>query len=341
MKSPGKDFCGDLLDEQQARARELPDRGDVPAQRELHDPDPVRGRRRHTRPDLHRPAFFELTELAPRRTCTSPTGPTGPYSSTAAWSRRTEPVFYNLSDVWNRPPNAAGAFDGNNRPLNELPQNGPGSWPELRVRAHPPARTGTAVSVSAHFLVSAVRHRQQLHERRRDPGPGPQPRRRRRRHRDADWLRGSFRRRAPRTCASRSRSPRRRTRSSRRASSAARRMADDRPAGHQRQQQGAAEHGDRPGPDARVHDDLGAVHNGATVRRDIVLAWNRSGREAVEDDSLRPAGGRAQVLRGEGRLVVSGLKPGESRFVRIRPRRGRRQSDAPSRSTRSWEGTGS
>ena len=107
-------------------------------------------------------------------------------------------------------------------------------------------------------------------------------------------------------------------------------LADDRPAGHQRQQQGAAEHGRRPGPTLGFLTIWYAlVHNGATFRRDIVLAWDRSGREALEDDSLRPAGGKAQELRGEGRLVVSGLKPGESRFVRIRLASGKgREPDA-------------
>ena len=84
-----------------------------------------------------------------------------------------------------------------------------------------------------------------------------------------------------------------------------------------------------PGPTLGFITIWALVHNGATIRRDIVLAWNRSGREALEDDSLRPAGGKAQALRGEGRLVVSGLKPGESRFVRIRLASGKgRQPDA-------------
>ena len=91
-----------------------------------------------------------------RRTSTSPTGRTARRSSTSASSRprsRSSTTAATSGTAWRTRP---GAFDGNNRPLNEPPRNGPGIFGrQLRVRPHPPARRpARAVSVTAHFLVS-------------------------------------------------------------------------------------------------------------------------------------------------------------------------------------------
>jgi hypothetical protein len=65
------------------------------------------------------------------------------------------PVFYATSDVWNRRSNAPGGFDANNHPINETPRNGPGQFGDNFAFARIRRRgTGTAETVTAHFLIS-------------------------------------------------------------------------------------------------------------------------------------------------------------------------------------------
>jgi hypothetical protein len=59
------------------------------------------------------------------------------------------------------------------------------------------------------------------------------------------------------------------------------------------------------------------IHNAATIRRDIVLEWERAGGKAARGDRLQQVGARPRELKDSGQLLVRDLKPGESRFVRV------------------------
>jgi hypothetical protein len=59
------------------------------------------------------------------------------------------------------------------------------------------------------------------------------------------------------------------------------------------------------------------IHNAATIRRDIVIEWDRAGGKAAPGDRLQQVGSRPQELKDSGQLVLRDLKPGESRFVRV------------------------
>jgi hypothetical protein len=102
------------------------------------------------------PFFFKVTEVPAAAdfyvrdwTDSATSGDNGQEPSTHA-------VFYETSDVWNRQSNAPGAFNANDQPVNEDPQNGVGplgnNFAFARIRRNAP---GTApVDVTLHFLYS-------------------------------------------------------------------------------------------------------------------------------------------------------------------------------------------
>ncbi len=67
----------------------------------------------------------------------------------------THPAFYLTSDVWNRRTNSAGGFNANDQPQNEYPQMGAANagrnFGFCRIRRN---AGGSAATVTAHFLVS-------------------------------------------------------------------------------------------------------------------------------------------------------------------------------------------
>jgi hypothetical protein len=103
------------------------------------------------------PFFFRVTELD------AGTGSDfyvrdwtdNPTSGDTGLEPSTHPVFYATSDVWNRRSNAPGAFNANDQPVNENPQNGTGpagdNFAFARIRRNAP---GSAETVTAHFLTS-------------------------------------------------------------------------------------------------------------------------------------------------------------------------------------------
>ena len=67
----------------------------------------------------------------------------------------THSVFHSTSDVWNLRSNVAPAFNANNQPVNENPQNGPGAMGDNFAFARIFRNTaGPAATVTAHFLFS-------------------------------------------------------------------------------------------------------------------------------------------------------------------------------------------
>ncbi|TXL73694.1 hypothetical protein FHP25_20000 [Vineibacter terrae] len=237
----------------------------------------------------------------------------------------TEPQFYTRSDVWTRLTDAPGAFDGNNRPVNEAPRNGPGAFGDNFAFARIRRRgTGSAQAVTAHFLVSPF-------------GTGSN-------YVDAGT--------APDAVVNFT------------AADSVLTMAAGYPwhldaisSSHlclaveistaQDPVVAPGLLGRAPGwptTDLLVVNDnnkaqrnmglgpttasgwftrYGLIHNGATIRRDIVLEWARLGpSKRGRQDRVMLAGGREQSLGESGRLVVPDMSPGEHRWVRVTLRAG-------------------
>ena len=231
----------------------------------------------------------------------------------------SEPVFYNRSDVWNRHTNAPGAFDANNRPANQLPKNGPGifgrNFAFARIRRR---GTGAAVAVTAHFLVSRFGTGSNY----LDAGTSADLVVNFAAANDAMTMAAGYRWQLPATSSSH-------------LCLAVEVSTPQDPI------VAPSLLGRAPGwptTDLLVINDnnkaqrnmgigptmpngfltwFALVHNAATIRRDIVLEWERRGAKAAPGDSLQLVGGRPQEVSDAGRLVVPDLKPGESRFLRV------------------------
>lgn len=67
----------------------------------------------------------------------------------------TDPWFYNTSDVWNRRTNSAGAFDANDRPVSQDPQETASGSNYAFARVHRKG-TGSAQTVTLQFLKSEL-----------------------------------------------------------------------------------------------------------------------------------------------------------------------------------------
>jgi hypothetical protein len=101
------------------------------------------------------PFFYHVQEIAPEDDFYVADWTDGATDFDLGVEPSIEPIFYNRSDVWNRRTNAPAGFDGNNRPMNQDPQQGgapgPNNFGFARIRRR---GTGSAAAVTAHFLVS-------------------------------------------------------------------------------------------------------------------------------------------------------------------------------------------
>ena len=100
------------------------------------------------------PFFFRETEVGAGDDFYVRDWTDSPSSGDTGLEPSTHPVFYATSDVWNRRGSLPGSFP-NDQPSNEDAGNGTGNigdnWAFARVRRNV---TGTAATVTAHFLVS-------------------------------------------------------------------------------------------------------------------------------------------------------------------------------------------
>jgi hypothetical protein len=276
------------------------------------------------------PFFFELTELAREQDVYVADWTDSPTLFDRGVEPSTEPVFYNRSDVWNRHANAPGAFDGANRPQNELPKNGPGihgrNFAFARIRRR---GTGAAVTVNTHFLVSRFGTGSNYQDADSFPdivvnfAPAD----------DVITMSGGYRWQLPATSSSHL--------------CLAVEISTSQDPIVTPSLLGRAP--GWPTTDLLVINDnnkaqrnmgvgpttasgcltwYALIHNAATILRDIVLVWERGGRRPAKGDRVQVLGGRPQELKEEGQLVVKGLKPGESRFVRVTLQGARGREDA-------------
>lgn len=265
------------------------------------------------------PFFFNLTELAAEVDVFVADWTDSATSFDRGVEPSTEPVFYNRSDVWNRLANAPGAFDANNRPANELPRNGPGvfgrNFAFARIRRR---GTGTPAAVTTHFLVSRFGTGSNY----QDAGSTPDVVVNLAPADDVLTMTAGYRWQLPATSSSHL--------------CLAVEVSTPQDPIVPPSLLGRAP--GWPTTDLLVINDnnkaqrnmgLGPttatgfltwyalIHNAATFRRDLALEWLRSGRRPAPEDRLQLIGGKPQALGDSGRLVVRGLKPGESRFVRV------------------------
>ena len=330
MKSPGKDFCGIFSTSNRPVLANFPlgvtfQRNANFGSQTLFAPDgmtPV--------PVSIDPFFFELTELAREQDVY-----VADWTDSATLFDRgvepsTEPVFYNRSDVWNRHANAPGAFDGANRPQNELPKNGPGihgrnfSFARIRRRG-----TGAPVAVTTHFLVSRFGTGSNY----QDAGTFPDIVVNFAAPDDVITMAAGYRWQLPATSSSHlclavevstSQDP-----------IVAPSLLGRAPGwpttdllvinDNNKAQRNM---GVGPTTPSGALTWYALIHNAATILRDIVIVWERAGRKPGRGDKVQILGGRPQELKEEGRLIVKGLRPGESRFVRVTLEGAREREDA-------------
>lgn len=325
MKSPGKDFYGIFS------ASNRPDNANFPlgvtylrnanfATQTLLAADGVTAV-----PVSIDPFFFCLTELGPDLDFYVADWTDSAVAFDRGVEPSSEPLFFTRSDVWTRLADAPGGFDGNNRPVNEPPRNGPGAFGDNFAFARVRRRgAGSAQAVNAHFLVSPF-------------GTGSN-------YADAGTAADAVVNFA--------------------AADDVMTMASGYPyhldaissthlclavevSTAQDPIVPPSLLGRAPGwptTDLLVINDnnkaqrnmglgpttLGGwltwyalVHNAATFRRDIALQWARVGKSRLAaKDRVALAGGRAVTLSESGRLVVPGLLPGEHRWVRVTLRSG-------------------
>lgn len=318
MKSPGKDFCGIFSTNNRPVLANFPigvtyQRNANFGSQTLFAADGVT-----PVPVSIDPFFFCLTELAAEQDVYVADWTDGATAFDLGVEPSTEPVFYNRSDVWTRLANAPGAFDAFNRPVNEPPRNGPGALGDNFAFARIRRRgTGAAVSVTAHFLVSRFGTGSNYF----DAGTNPDPLVNFAAGDDVHTSAG-YPYHLPATS------------SSHLCLAVEVSTAQDPIVA-------PSLLGRAPGwptTDLLVINDnnkaqrnmaLGVttatgfltfyalIHNAATIRRDIVLEWLREGRPPTPADRVQLIGGKPQQFKSSGRLVLRGLKPGESRFVRV------------------------
>lgn len=331
MKSPGKDFCGIFSTSNTPAAANFPlgvayQRNANFASQTLFAADgitPV--------PVSIDPFFFCLTELAPQADVYVADWTDSASAFDRGVEPSVEPVFYNRSDVWNRLANAPGAFDANNRPVNELPQNGPGvfgnNFAFARIRRR---GTGGPVSVATHFLVSPFGTGSNY----QDAGAAPDVVVNFASADDVITMAAGY----PWHLG---------------ATSSSHICLAVEVSTPQDPIVTPSLLGRAPGwptTDLLVINDnnkaqrnmglgpttLGGfltwyalIHNAATVRRDVLLQWQRVGRKPLPEDRIQVIGARAKALTDSGSLVVPDLRPGESRFVRVTLQAGKdRKQDA-------------
>jgi hypothetical protein len=319
MKSPGKDFCGIFSTNNRPVLANFPlgvtyQRNANFGSQTLFAADGVT-----PVPVSIDPFFFELTELAREQDVYVADWTDSATAFDRGVEPSTEPVFYNRSDVWNRHTNAPGAFDGFNRPQNELPKNGPGihgrNFAFARVRRR---GTGAPVAVTTHFLVSRFGTGSNYLDADTFPdivvnfAPGD----------DVITMAGGYRWQLPATSSSHlclaveistaqdpivapsllGRAPGWPTTDLL--------VIND-------NNKAQRNMGVGPTTPSGALTWYALIHNAATIVRDIVIAWERGGRSPGRGDRVQVLGGRPQELKEEGQLIVRGLKPGESRFLRV------------------------
>ncbi|HET9519944.1 MAG TPA: hypothetical protein VFO73_02740 [Candidatus Limnocylindrales bacterium] len=319
LKSPGKDFCGIFS------ANNTPNNANFPtgiqyqrnanfATQTLFAADGI------TPVNVSiDPFFFLLTELAPDADVYVADWTDSAASFDRGVEPSSEPVFYNRSDVWTRISNAPGAFDANNRPVNEPPVNGPGvagrNFAFARIRRR---GTGSAVVATTHFLVSPFGTGSNYE----DAGTMP----------DITVTMGAAV--AEVTMASGYRWQLGPTSSTHVCLAVEVTTPQDpivapsllgRAPGwpttdllvindNNKAQRNMAVGPAGKGGFMTMH---ALIHNAALVRRDIVLNWERTRGEGRRDDRVGIIGGRSQILRPSGTIVVRDLLPGEHRWLRL------------------------
>ena len=319
MKSPGKDFCGIFSTSNTPALANFPI--GVTYQRNANfntqtlfaadGVTPV--------PASIDPFFFSLTELAAERDVYVADWTDSATDFDRGVEPSSQPVFYNRSDVWNRLANAPGAFDASNRPANQLPRNGPGihgrNFAFARIRRR---GSGVAVAVTTHFLVSRFGTGSNY----LDAGATPDLVVNLAAPDDVMTMTTGYRWQLPATS------------SSHLCLAVEISTAQDPIVA-------PSLLGRAPGwptTDLLVINDnnkaqrnmgvgpttpkgfltwYALIHNAATIRRDVVLEWNRSGAKPAPGDRLQQVGARPRELKASGQLAVRDLKPGESRFVRV------------------------
>jgi hypothetical protein len=319
MKSPGKDFCGIFSTNNTPALANFPigvtyQRNANFSTQTLFAADGVT-----PVPVSIDPFFFCLTELAAEQDVYVADWTDSATAFDRGVEPSTEPVFYNRSDVWNRLANSPGAFDANNRPANQLPRNGPGifgrNFAFARIRRR---GTGAAVAVTTHFLVSRFGTGSNYLDAGATPDlvvnfAAPD---------DVITMAAGYRWQLPATSSSHL--------------CLAVELSTPQDPIVPPSLLGRAP--GWPTTDLLVINDnnkaqrnmgvgpttskgfltwYALIHNAATIRRDIVLEWDRAGGKAARGDRLQQIGGRPQELKESGQLVVRDLKPGESRFVRV------------------------
>lgn len=266
------------------------------------------------------PFFFCLTELDAQRDVY-----VADWTDSATLFDRgvepsSEPFFYTRSDVWTRLADAPGAFDGLNRPVNEPPRNGPGAAGDNFAFARVRRRgTGSAESVNVHFLVSPFG----VGSSYADAGTAPDAVVNFAAAEDVKTMANGY----PWHLA---------------ATSSTHLCLAVEVSTAQDPIVPPSLLGRAPGwptTDLLVINDnnkaqrnmgLGPttasgwftrwalIRNAATLRRDIVIEWQRVGAsKGASKDRLLLPGARAQSLRGAGRVVVPKVAPGEDRWVRV------------------------
>jgi hypothetical protein len=319
MKSPGKDFCGIFSANNTPALANFP--LGVTYQRNANFTTQTLFAADGVTPVAASidPFFFSLTELAAEEDVYVADWTDSASSFDRGVEPSSEPVFYNRSDVWNRLANAPGAFDAANRPVNELPRNGPGAFGDNFAFARIRRRgTGSSVAVTTHFLVSRFGTGSNY----QDAGSAPDLVVNLAPADDVMTMAAGYGWNLPATS------------SSHLCLAVEISTAQDPTVP-------PSLLGRAPGwptTDLLVINDnnkaqrnmgLGPttitgfltwyalIHNAATFRRDITLEWLREGRRPLPDDRLQVIGGKPQALKDSGRLLLRGLKPGESRFVRV------------------------
>lgn len=319
MKSPGKDFCGIFSANNRPVLANFPigvtyQRNANFATQTLFAADGVT-----PVPVSIDPFFFCLTELAPEQDVYVADWTDSATAFDRGVEPSVEPVFYNRSDVWNRLTNSPGGFDGNNRPFNQLPQNGPGifgrNFAFARIRRR---GTGAPVAVTTHFLVARFGTGSNYEAAGTGAdivvnlAPGD----------DVMTMTAGYRWQLPATSSSHlclavevstsqdpivppsllGRAPGWPTTDLL--------VINDNNKAQRNMGVGPT------GPTGSL-TWYALVHNAATFRRDVVLEWFRAGRAPFAEDRVQIVGQRAQALKDSGRLVVRDLRPGESRFVKV------------------------
>ena len=101
------------------------------------------------------PFFYRIEQIAPEADFYVADWTSSATSFDLGVEPSVEPVFYAFSDVWTRRTNAPAGFDANNRPINEDPKNGIGAGGDNFAFARIRRRgTGASAAVTTHFLVS-------------------------------------------------------------------------------------------------------------------------------------------------------------------------------------------